>query len=139
MSDPLQSILKVGASGLEAQSARMRVLSENIANANSTGNTPGADPYTRKMITFESQLDDVEQASTVRVFGVEQVKTPYRLEHMPGHPAADDKGYVKMPNVDVMVEVADMREANRSYEANLQLIKQARDMINMTIDMLRSS
>lgn len=139
MSDPLQSILKVGASGLEAQSARMRVLSENIANANSTGNTPGADPYTRKMITFENQLDDVEQASTVRVSGVEQVKTPYRLEHMPGHPAADDKGYVKMPNVDVMVEVADMREANRSYEANLQLIKQARDMINMTIDMLRSS
>lgn len=139
MSDPLQSILKVGASGLEAQSVRMRILSENIANANSTGNTPGSDPYTRKMITFENQLDDVEQTTAVRISGIETVNTPFRTEYMPGHPAADDKGYVKLPNVDVMTEVADMREANRSYEANLQIIKQARDMINATIDMLRSS
>lgn len=139
MADPLQSILKVGAAGLEAQSTRLRVLSENIANANSTGSTPGADPYTRKVISFESQLDDVEQTATVRVSGIETAKTPFRLEYQPGHPAADAKGFVKMPNVDVMTEVADMREANRSYEANLQIIKQARDMINMTIDLLRSS
>lgn len=139
MADALQSVLKIGASGLEAQSARMRVLSENIANAQSTGNTPGADPYTRKSITFESQLEDAENLSGVRVSSIDNVSTPFRLEHMPGHPAADEKGYVKMPNVDVMTEVADMREANRSYEANLQVIKQARDMITMTIDMLRSS
>jgi len=139
MADPLQSILKVGAAGLEAQSTRMRVLSENIANANSTGNTPGADPYTRKVVSFESQIDDVEQTATVRVAGIDAATTPYKLEYMPGHPAADQKGFVKLPNVDVMTEVADMREANRSYEANLQIIKQARDMINMTIDMLRSS
>jgi flagellar basal-body rod protein FlgC len=137
--DPLQSILRVGAAGLEAQSTRLRVLSENIANANSTGSTPGADPYTRKVITFETQLDEAEQASTVRVSGIETARTPFRIEYQPGHPAADDKGYVKMPNVDVMTEVADMREANRSYEANLQMIKQARDMINQTIDLLRSS
>ncbi|RTL72422.1 MAG: flagellar basal body rod protein FlgC [Hyphomicrobiales bacterium] len=139
MVDPLQSILKIGASGLEAQSVRMRVLAENIANASSTGSTPGADPYTRKMVTFESELDDVQSTTGVKVAGVETVRSAYRLEHMPGHPAADEKGYVKMPNVDVMVEVADMREANRSYDANLQLIKQARDMINSAIDMLRSS
>lgn len=139
MADPLQSILKVGAAGLEAQSTRLRVLSENIANANSTGSTPGADPYTRKIISFESQLDDVEQTSIVRVAGIETSKAPFRMEYQPGHPAADAKGFVKLPNVDVMTEVADMREANRSYEANLQIIKQARDMINMTIDLLRSS
>lgn len=138
MADPLQAILKIGASGLEAQSARMRVLSENIANANSTGNTPGADPYRRKAITFESQLDDVHNTQSVKVAGIEPVSTPFRLEHLPGHPAADEKGYVKMPNVDVMTEVADMREANRSYEANLQIVKQARDMISMTIDLLRN-
>lgn len=139
MADALQSILKIGASGLEAQSTRMRILSENIANAQSTGNTPGADPYTRKSITFESQLEDAESLAGVRVASIDNVNSPFRLEHMPGHPAADEKGYVKMPNVDVMTEVADMREANRSYEANLQVIKQARDMITMTIDMLRSS
>jgi flagellar basal-body rod protein FlgC len=139
MADALQSILKIGASGLEAQSTRMRILSENIANAQSTGNTPGADPYTRKSITFQSQLEDAENLAGVRVASIDNVNSPFRLEHMPGHPAADEKGYVKMPNVDVMTEVADMREANRSYEANLQVIKQARDMITMTIDMLRSS
>lgn len=138
MADALQSILKIGASGLEAQSARMRVLTENIANAQSTGNIPGADPYRRKAVTFESQLEEAESLATVRVASIDPVNTPFRLEHMPGHPAADQKGYVKLPNVDVMSEMADMREANRSYEANLQVIKQARDMISMTIDMLRS-
>lgn len=138
MADALQTILKIGASGLEAQSTRMRILSENIANAHSTGNTPGANPYTRKGVTFESQLEEAESLATVRVASVDPINTPYRLEHMPGHPAADEKGYVKMPNVDVMTEMSDMREANRSYEANLQVIKQARDMITLTIDMLRS-
>jgi flagellar basal-body rod protein FlgC len=94
---------------------------------------------TRKSITFQSQLEDAENLAGVRVASIDNVNSPFRLEHMPGHPAADEKGYVKMPNVDVMTEVADMREANRSYEANLQVIKQARDMITMTIDMLRSS
>jgi flagellar basal-body rod protein FlgC len=139
MVDPLQTILKIGASGLEAQSHRLRVLSENLANAQSTGTQPGADPYVRKVISFESQLDEAEGASMVKVSGIEQQRSPFRVEYNPGHPAADAKGYVKMPNVDVMVEVTDMREANRSYEANLQVIKQARDMISMTIDMLRSN
>jgi flagellar basal-body rod protein FlgC len=137
--DPLQASLKIGASGLEAQSRRLRVLSENLANANSTGKTPGADPYARKTISFESELDEVLGTSFVKVSGIDRHRSPFRIEHNPGHPAADAKGFVKMPNVDIMVEVTDMREANRSYEANLQVIKQAREMISMTIDLLRSN
>jgi len=138
MFDPLQVTLKIGASGLEAQSKRMRVVSENLANAQSTGHTPGADPYTRKTISFESEFDEAMGASFVKVAGIGRNHSPYRVEYSPGHPAADAKGFVKLPNVDVLVEVADMREANRSYEANLQVIKQAREMISMTIDLLRS-
>ena len=139
MLDPLQTSMKIGASGLEAQSKRLRVISENLANAQSTGNTPGADPYMRKVISFESTLDEAVGANMVKVSGVDHYRTPFRVEHNPGHPAADANGYVKLPNVDMLVEVADMREANRSYEANLQVIKQARDMIAMTIDMLRTT
>jgi flagellar basal-body rod protein FlgC len=139
MSDPLQATLKIGASGLQAQSLRLRIIAENMANANSTGRTPGSDPYTRKVMTFESEVDDASNANMVRVTGVERNRAPYRVELIPGHPAADAQGYVRMPNVDLVVEAADMREANRSYEANLQSIKQAREMISMTIDMLRSS
>jgi len=139
MHDPLQASLRIGASGLEAQSKRLRVVSENLANSQSTGRTPGADPYTRKTISFESEVDEAMGASLVKVAGIDQQRTRYRVEHHPGHPAADANGFVKMPNVEVMVEVADMREANRSFEANLQVIRQAREMISMTIDLLRST
>jgi flagellar basal-body rod protein FlgC len=139
MYDPLQMSMRVGASGLEAQSKRLRVISENLANAQSTGKTPGAEPYTRKVISFEAELDEASGGNLVKVAGIDPYHSPYRIEHNPGHPAADANGYVKLPNVDVLVEVADMREANRSYEANLQMIKQARDMIAMTVDMLRNS
>jgi flagellar basal-body rod protein FlgC len=138
MLDPLSSALRISAAGLEAQSQRLRVVTENLANAQSTGKTPGADPYTRKVVTFESELDETTGADLVKVGSIERHRSPYRLEHNPGHPAADQNGYVKMPNVDVIAEVADMQEANRSYEANLQVIKQARDMITMTIDMMRN-
>ena len=139
MFDPLQATLKVGASGLEAQSRRLRVLSENLANAQSTGRTPGADPYARKIISFESELDDATATTLVKVSGIDRHLSPFRIEHNPGHPAADAKGFVKLPNVDILVEVADMREANRSFEANLQIIKQTREMIAMTIDLLRNN
>jgi flagellar basal-body rod protein FlgC len=138
MFDPLQVTLKIGSSGLEAQSKRLRVVSENLANAQSTGRTPGSDPYTRKTISFESEVDETIGANLVKVAGIDRHRSPYRVEHNPGHPAADANGYVKLPNVDMLVEVADMREANRSFEANLQVIKQAREMIAMTIDLLRS-
>jgi flagellar basal-body rod protein FlgC len=137
--DPLQAALKIGASGLEAQSKRLRVVAENLANAQSTGRTAGSDPYTRKAISFESEIDEATGVNTVKVAGIDRHRAAFRTEHNPSHPAADANGFVKLPNVDIMVEVADMREANRSFEANLQVIKQAREMISMTIDLLRST
>lgn len=136
--DPLISSLKVAASGLGAQSERLRVVSENLANAQSTGNFPGADPYQRKTITFSAELDRVSGARMVEISSIANDRTAFPTEFQPGHEAADELGYVKMPNVNVLVEMADMREANRGYEANLQSIKQARDLISMTIDLLRS-
>jgi flagellar basal-body rod protein FlgC len=139
MADPMQIAIKVAASGLEAQSRRMLVVSENLANAESTGKTPGAAPYTRKTVSFESALDEASGAKLVKVDRVDTDKKPYRVEHDPSHPAADADGNVKLPNVDMLVELADMRETNRTYEANLQVVKQARSLISMTIDLLRSS
>lgn len=139
MIDPLQVSLKIAATGLQVQSKRVRIVSENLANAQSTGNSPGADPYTRKTISFEAEVDRATGANLVRVDSIDLDRSPYRIEHDPGHPAADANGYVKLPNVNILIEMADMREASRSYEANLQVIKQAREMISMTIDLLRSS
>lgn len=140
MIDPLRLSSKIAASGLEAQSKRMRVVSENLANAQSTGNTPGADPYARKTITFAGEVDRDTGVNFARVEDIGQDdSTPFRLELNPGHPAADENGYVKMPNVNMLIEMADMREAGRAYDANLQSVKQAREMISMTIDLLRSN
>ncbi len=136
--DPLVSSLRIAGSGLQSQSARLRVVAENIANAQSTGATTGADPYTRKTITFESALDRASGENLVAVKSIGVDSTPFRLEHMPGNPAADASGDVKMPNVDLLFEMADMREANRSYEANLQIVKQSREMISQTIDLMRT-
>ena len=139
MIDPLISASRIAGSGLEAQSTRMRIISENLANANSTGESAGADPYRRKTITFESALDRASGASLVKVEGVSADRAPFRTEFDPSHPAADENGMVKLPNVDMLVEMADMREANRAYEANLAIIKQTRGMVAATIDLLRSS
>ena len=139
MADPLQVTLNVAASGLNAQSRRLTVVSQNLANAEATGTTPGSDPYTRRTITFDSEFDSAMGANLVKVDGIDLDRAPFRIEHNPGHPAADANGYVKLPNVNMLVEMADMREANRSYLANLQVIKQAREMISMTIDLLRST
>ena len=136
--DPLQASLRIAASGLQAQSTRLRIVSENIANAQSTGPDAGAVPYARKTVSFESALDRATGTTLVAVRAIGVDRTPFKLERDPGNPAADAQGMVKMPNVDVLAEVADMHEANRSYEANVQVIKQARDMINMTIDMMRN-
>ncbi len=139
MIDPLEASIKIAGAGLEAQSARLRIVSENLANAQSTGLTPGAKPYARKTVTFATELDRVLGVDLVTVKAVGIDKTPFRVEQDPGNPAADAKGFVKLPNVNIMMEMADMREANRSYEANLQIVKQVRDLSSMTIDLLRSS
>lgn len=138
MTDALQASLRIASSGLHAQSTRMRVVSENLANARSTGATPAADPYRRKTVTFESELDRASGASLVEVSDIGVDRRPFRLDYDPAHPAANEAGYVRMPNVDMLIELADMREASRSYQANLQVIRQARGMISMTIDLLRS-
>lgn len=136
--DPLIASLKVAASGMHAQSERLRVVSENLANAQSTGNTPGADAFRRKTISFAATLDRATGANKVEVADIARDDSDFPVEFMPGHEAADANGYVKMPNVNVLVEMADMRESVRGYEANLQTIKQARELISMTIDLLRN-
>nr|WP_295469559.1 flagellar basal body rod protein FlgC [Mesorhizobium sp.] len=136
--DPLTTSLRIAASGLTAQSERLRVVAENLANAQSTANSAQEDPYVRKTISFGSLIDRQSGASFVAVASRATDPTEFPMEYMPGHQAADEKGYVKMPNVNMLVEMADMREANRSYEANLQTIKQARELISMTIDLLRT-
>jgi flagellar basal-body rod protein FlgC len=138
MLDSLQASLSVASSGLEAQSTRMRIVSENLANAGATGRAAGADPYQRKTVTFDAAMDRAAGAQLVKVKEVGVDRTPFRVEYEPGHPAADKAGYVKLPNVNMMIEMADMREVNRSYEANLQVVKQVRSMLSMTVDLLRS-
>ena len=139
MVDALQASLAIASSGLEAQSTRMRIVSENLANANATGRSAGADPYQRKTVTFDAEMDRAAGAQLVKVKEVGVDQTPFRVEYDPGHPAADKAGYVKLPNVNMMIEMADMREVNRSYEANLQVVKQVRSMFGMTIDLLKGA
>lgn len=137
--DPLSAASKIAGSGLEAQSTRLRIVSENIANSRSTGDTPGADPYRRKTITFGAEMDraaGVERVS-VKKLGVDRGK--FIEEYDPGNPAADENGVVKMPNVNILVEMADMREANRTYDANLQVIRQTRELVSATIDLLKAA
>ena len=137
MSDALKASLMIASAGLEAQSHRMRIVSENIANANSTGTTPGSDPYTRKTVSFVSTLERESGIASVQVHKIGTDDAPYSLVNDPSHIAADENGMVKMPNVEMLMEMADMRETIRSYEANLQAAKQARELISMTIDMMR--
>jgi flagellar basal-body rod protein FlgC len=137
--DNLAATFSIANSALKAQSQRIRTATENLANADSTGKTPGANPYTRKVITFESQLDDTTGASLVAANGEELDTSPYRIEKIPGHPAADKNGNVKLPNVNMLIELADIREGTRSYDASVQVVKQARELVTMTLDLLKAS
>jgi len=139
MIDPLSAATSIAGSGLEAQSVRLRVVSENLANAQSVGKTPGADPYRRKTVVFASEFDRLLGAATVEVKAIGTDQAPFHIEHDPSNPVADKDGNVKMPNVNMLVEMADMREASRSYEANLQMVKEARSMTNQILDLLRNS
>jgi flagellar basal-body rod protein FlgC len=133
----LTSAMTIAAAGMKAQSARLRVTAENLANAESTSRVPGGDPFRRKTVTFASRRDRESgiELVDVRRYGVDP--TDFELRHQPGHPGADAKGYVKYPNVNPLVELADMREAQRSYEANLNALQLARAMIGRTLDLLR--
>ena len=130
--------MSIAASGLRAQAGRMRVISENIANADSTPASPGADPYRRKVPTFTSEFDRTLDARLVELSKVRTDTSDFRLKYEPGHPAADSNGNVKYPNVNPLVEMTDMREAQRSYEANVNVISATRRMIQRTIDILKA-
>ncbi len=129
--------LKISASGMKAQGERLRVIAENLANADSVGETKDADPYRRKLISFKTTLDRATGVDTVRVNRLMTDKSDFPKRYDPSHPAADDDGYVRMPNVRSMMEVMDLREAERSYEANLRMIESAKQMLQRTIDVLR--
>ncbi|MBO3758371.1 flagellar basal body rod protein FlgC [Ciceribacter sp. L1K23] len=137
--DSLAASLKIAGSGMEAQSTRLRIVSENIANARSTGDTPGADPYRRKTITFGAEVDKLTGAELVDVKKLGVDDSDFIEEYDPSSPAADERGIVKMPNVNMLIEMADMREANRNFEANLQTVKQTRELISATINLLKAS
>ncbi len=133
----LKSSVSVSASGLRAQSLRMRVIAENLANQSSVSQTPGGDPYRRRVATFSAQVDRATGATKVAVKGVAADKSDFQRVYQPGNPAADAKGYVLMPNVNGLVETADMKAAQRSYEANLSAIEAAKGMTMRTIDLLK--
>ena len=130
--------MSIATSGLRAQAGRMRVISENIANADSTAQTAGGDPYRRKVPTFSSALDRSLDAQVVTLGRSRPDQSSFRIRHEPGNPAADASGNVKYPNVNSMVEMTDMRDAQRSYEANLNIISATRRMIQRTLDILKS-
>jgi flagellar basal-body rod protein FlgC len=133
----LAKALNISAAGMDAQTARLKVIAENLANQDSTGASPGAQPYRRKTITFGNVMDRALGTSTVRVTGVGEDMTELPMRYEPGHPAADANGYVRIPNVNSFVEMMDMREAERSYSANLNVMSASRGMLTRTIDMLK--
>ena len=136
--EELFNTMMISAYGMKAQGERTRVIAENMANAETAALSPDSKPYTRKVITFKNSMDKKMGTDLVKVKDVTaDRKTPYPLKYMPDHPGADAAGYVKMPNVSTVIEMSDMREAQRSYEANLGMIEQSRTMAMRTIDLLR--
>jgi len=134
----LSRSMKIAAAGLDAQATRLKTVSENLANASSTANTPGGLPYRRKAVTFANVLDRALEARLVKVAKVEEVPGNFERRYDPTHPAADKDGYVLTPNVNPLLELMDMREAQRSYQANLNVIDAAKTMISRTLDLLHS-
>lgn len=133
----IMKALTISARGMDSQTVRLRVIAENLANQDTTGSTPGADAYRRKVVTFENRVDRELGAETLRVksVGPDQTALPQRYD--PSHPAADGRGYVKLPNVNNFIEVMDMREAQRSYSANLNVLEVTRGMLTRTIELLK--
>ncbi len=133
----LTNSMHISAAGLKAQGERLRVIAENIANAGSTALTPDQEPYRRKLVTFGNELNRNLGTNLVEVQKVGRDPSDFDLRYQPGHPAADDSGYVKVSNVNTLIEMTDMREAQRSYQANLKVLEVARGMLQRTIDLLR--
>jgi flagellar basal-body rod protein FlgC len=135
--DDFNASMFIAGSGMRAQGMRLRVISENIANADSTASTPGGDPYRRKVITFRNKMDEALGADVVQVKQIGEDNSDFDLKFDPAHPAANEDGYVLLPNVSTLVESMDMREANRSYQANLRVVETAKGMFAQTVSILR--
>ena len=135
--DDIYKTMRISSAGMRAQGTRLRVISENIANAGSLPKEPGELPYRRKVITFRNSLDRAIGLDTVRTDKIIEDKSAFVKKFDPNHPAADQDGYVQTPNVNTLIEMMDMREAQRSYEANLNVIKSSKAMLSSTIDVLR--
>lgn len=135
--DPIRSIAMIAGSGMRAQGQRLQITAENVANAASTGASPEEDPYRRKTVTFEESLDRASGASMVEVTDIGRDKSEFPVRYEPSHPAADEKGYVRMPNVNPILEMSNMREASRSYEANINMFESAQRMRRQLIDLLK--
>jgi flagellar basal-body rod protein FlgC len=133
----MSKALTISAFGMEAQTSRLQVIAENLANQNTTGSTPGAAAYHRKTVTFANEMDRTAGTNVVKVKKIGVDKSDLPLRYDPGHPAADANGYVRTPNVNSFVEVMDMREAQRSYNANLAVMQVTRGMLSSTIAMLK--
>ncbi|WP_338719744.1 flagellar basal body rod protein FlgC [Devosia sp. XK-2] len=131
------SSLRIAATGLHAQTARMRVIAENIANADSAGKAPGDEPYRRRIPTFETSYDADVGGRVVEIGRLAYDMSAFTSRYEPGHPAADESGYVQYPNVNTLIETVDMRQAQRSYEANLNVVTVTRQMLGRTLDILR--
>ncbi|HEY9163595.1 MAG TPA: flagellar basal body rod protein FlgC [Magnetovibrio sp.] len=135
--DDLLRTLRISASGMKAQGTRLRVISENVANVDSLPTQPGGLPYRRKVVTFRNELDQATGVNAVRVDRIKTDLSDFQQRFDPAHPAADANGYVLTPNVSTLVEMTDMREAQRSYEANLNVIKSSKSMLQDTISLMR--
>jgi flagellar basal-body rod protein FlgC len=134
----LYKSMAISAAGMRAQSVRMRVISENLANADSTAADPGGDPYRRKTISFKNHMDRQMGVDLVEVSKIGEDPSKFGRKYDPGHPAADADGYVSTPNVNSLVELMDMRQAQRTYQANVSSVEAAKAMMMRTIDLLRS-
>ena len=131
------STLGIASAGMTAQSLRLRVIAENLANQDTTGSTPGADPYRRKTVTFANRMDQTLGVDTVTVDTIGNDLSAFPLRYDPSHPAANAAGYVETPNVNSFIEVMDMRESQRSYSANLAVMQTTRSLLSRTIDILK--
>ncbi|UMM64811.1 flagellar basal body rod protein FlgC [Aristophania vespae] len=131
------NIIGISANGMQSQAARLRIAAENLANSDTTGSAPGADPYRRKTITFKEELDRKSGVSSVKVKEIGYDKSDFQMHYDPAHPAANAQGYVKMPNVNPMIEIMDSHDAQHAYEANLNTMQISRSMLTRAINIMK--
>ena len=137
MSGNLTVSADVAASGMKVQAERLKVIAQNMANADSVSTTPGGEPYRRQVVSFQNYIDQETGAQMVRVDKVVKDDSPFEKKYAPNHPAADAQGYISLPNVNPLIEMMDMKEAQRAYDANLNMVKTAREMNSSVLDILK--